>query len=364
MEPKTILWPLDPHTLGKHSVLRNYLNAWFPILGQKNQRILIIDGFAGPGQYQGGEDGSPMIALKALADHRAQNKISSEVVFMFIEENQERAKHLEKLTSSSNLCLPPKCSINVINGVFDETMTQALDQLDAQATRFDPAFVMLDPFGVSGTPMSVIQRILQNPKSEVYITLMYEAINRFKCTPEFEKHLDTLFGTPLWRTGIKISDPAIRKKFFYDLYEAQLRQAGAKNVVHFELYEGQRLVYAIFFGTHSNKGCDCMKQAIWKVAPFGNFKFCSSNIGQLPLSPDFTDFSQLRDALRKSFSGKGWVKIEDVMDFVASDQTDFHTGHLKKKVLVPMEDNGGILIDASTRSRRRVFPDGTKLRFL
>lgn len=364
MEPKTILWPLDPHTLGKHLVLRNYLNAWFPILGQTNQRILIIDGFAGPGQYQDGEDGSPMIALKALADHRAKNLISSEVVFMFIEENLERANYLKKLTSSSNLCLPAKCSVNVINGVFDETMTQVLNQLDAQAKRLAPAFVMLDPFGVSGTPMSVIQRILRNSKSEVYISFMYEAINRFKCTPEFEQHLDGLFGTPHWRTGINMLDPTIRKKFFYDLYETQLRQAGAKNVVHFELYEGQRLVYAIFFGTRSNKGCDCMKQAIWKIAPFGDFKFYSSNIGQLPLSPDFTDFSHLRNALRKCFSGKGWVKIEEVMDFVASDQTDYHTGHLKKKVLVPMEDDGTILIDASTRSRKHVFPDGTKLRFL
>lgn len=364
MEPKTILWPLDPHTRGKHLVLRNYLNAWFPILGRTNQRILIIDGFAGPGQYQGGEDGSPMIVLKTLAAHRARGLISSEVIFKFIEKNQERANHLEKLISSSNLCLPEKCSVSVINGVFDETMTQVLDQLDAQAKRLAPAFIMLDPFGVSGTPMSVIQRILRNPKSEVYISFMYEAINRFKCTPEFEKHLDDLFGTPLWRDGIDMPDPALRKAFFYSLYEKQLRQAGAKNVVHFELYEGQRLVYAIFFGTKSNKGCDCMKQAIWKIAPFGDFKFYSSNIGQLPLSPDFTDFSQLRDSLRECFSGRGWVKIEEVIDFVASDQTDYHTGHLKKKVLVPMEDDGLIVVDASTRGRKHAFPDGTKLKFL
>ncbi len=364
MEPKTTLWPLDPHTLGKHLVLRNYLNAWFPILGQTNQRILIIDGFAGPGKYKGGEDGSPMIALKALADHRAKNLIASEVIFKFIEENKDRADYLERLIFSSNLCLPTKCTVNVINGVFDATMAQVLDQLDAQAKHLAPCFVMVDPFGVSGTPMSVIRRILRNPKSEVYVSFMYEAINRFKTAPEFEKNLDCLFGTPTWRNGINILDSTARKQFFYDLYENQLRQAGARNVVHFELYEGQRLVYAIFFGTQSNKGCDCMKQAVWKVAPFGDYRFLSANIGQLPLSPDFSDFSQLKDSLQKCFSGKRWVKIEDVMDFVASDQTDFHTGHLKKKVLVPMEDDGSITIDASTRSRKHAFPDGTKLRFI
>jgi three-Cys-motif partner protein len=69
MEPKDTLWPLDPHTLGKHLVLKAYLDAWFPIMGRWNGRILFIDGFAGPGEYKNGERGSPLIALKSLMDH-------------------------------------------------------------------------------------------------------------------------------------------------------------------------------------------------------------------------------------------------------------------------------------------------------
>ena len=56
------LWPLEPQTLGKHLVLRNYLNGWFPILGRWNDRLLFVDGFAGPGEYDGGEKGSPCCA--------------------------------------------------------------------------------------------------------------------------------------------------------------------------------------------------------------------------------------------------------------------------------------------------------------
>jgi len=37
------------------------------------------------------------------------------------------------------------------------------------------------------------------------------------------------------------------------------------------------------FGTHHHTGCDRMKQAIWKVAPFGDFAFRASRSGQLPL---------------------------------------------------------------------------------
>ena len=46
--PKKTLWPLEPHTRGKHLVLKSYLDAWLPIMGTRNARILVIDGFAGP----------------------------------------------------------------------------------------------------------------------------------------------------------------------------------------------------------------------------------------------------------------------------------------------------------------------------
>lgn len=55
--PRSKLWPLEAHTRGKHLVLKNYVNAWLPILGSTRQRILFIDGFAGPGEYAGGEEG-------------------------------------------------------------------------------------------------------------------------------------------------------------------------------------------------------------------------------------------------------------------------------------------------------------------
>lgn len=89
------LWNLEPHTLGKHKVLRGYLEAWLPIMAKWNGRILFIDGFAGPGEYQGGELGSPMIAINALREHQARNKIKAEVGYIFIEKDKARIDHLE-----------------------------------------------------------------------------------------------------------------------------------------------------------------------------------------------------------------------------------------------------------------------------
>src|SRR6266446_7528365 len=69
--PRTTVWELEPHTRAKHEILRRYLQAWMPILAQGGfKNILYIDGFAGPGRYAGGEDGSPIIAVSLTSPIR------------------------------------------------------------------------------------------------------------------------------------------------------------------------------------------------------------------------------------------------------------------------------------------------------
>src|SRR5262249_53790542 len=96
MGPKTTTWPLEPHTKGKHLVLKEYLNAWFPILSSWNGRIVFIDGFSGPGKYDGGEEGSPLIALRAMLEHSSRSRFK-EITFFFIEQDPKRAEHLDNL---------------------------------------------------------------------------------------------------------------------------------------------------------------------------------------------------------------------------------------------------------------------------
>ena len=173
--------------------------------------------------------------------------------------------------------------------------------------------------------MKTIGRILSNPKSEVYVSFMFDHINRFKEHPNFERHLDELFGCCEWKHGLEITNSVERKDFFFGLYKCQLKGAGAKQVLHFELYEGQRLVYAIFFGTQNLEGCDKMKQAIWKVAPFGDYRFHGGQNGQLTFGTELLDFSSLEKALHGEFGTKGWTRIEDVTRFVKSDATEYHS---------------------------------------
>ena len=364
MPPRTTTWQLEDHTLGKHRVLENYMEAWPPKLLRDSRQVLFIDGFAGPGEYSKGEEGSPIIALRSLTDHSAYSRMRGQITFIFIEKEPARAEHLEGVVRSYKDKLPDN-SIRIFNSTFSEQMTEILDSYEFSLRGLPPSFVMIDPFGIKGAPMNVIRRVLARPSTEVYISFMYDFINRFRGTPEFESHLDDLFGCRDWRYGLDIPEEDSRRKFYFELYEKSLREAGAKYVLTFELYGKRGLIYTIFFATQRLEGCDVMKQAMWKTAPFRDFKFKSGTANQLTLGMEPTDFTPLSKALQNEFGHMGWVSIERVIEFVMSDKTDYHTGHLKRQTLLPMEKVGDLKVISSAPNRSMGdYQSGTQLQFL
>ena len=75
------------------------------------------------------------------------------------------------------------------------------------------------------------------------------------------------------------------------------------------------------------------------------------------------DYTALRSALQGRFGNAGWVRIEDILEFVRSDQTMFHDGHVKKPVLKPMEQEGRIEVNLDRKRRRSTYPPGCRIRF-
>ena len=76
------------------------------------------------------------------------------------------------------------------------------------------------------------------------------------------------------------------------------------------------------------------------------------------------DFGPLEAALLGQFGAKGWQNIKDVEDFVKSDATDFHSGHLKVKTLKPMEAKGKLKVVRPAGKRAGTFAKGTRILFL
>jgi three-Cys-motif partner protein len=69
-----------------------------------NGRVVYIDGFAGPGKYNMGEDGSPLVVLKAARDHTYPMK--GELVCIFVESDLDRYQYLTSVLDELSPSLP------------------------------------------------------------------------------------------------------------------------------------------------------------------------------------------------------------------------------------------------------------------
>jgi three-Cys-motif partner protein len=362
--PKTTLWPIDGHTRAKHEILRRYLAAWLPIMTSMNGRIIYLDGFAGPGEYQGGEPGSPIIAIDTFLDHRYAPLRDREVLFFFIEQKHDRYEHLKQLLAQRTL--PPTASYDVFEGNFDETLTGLLDELESQQLRIAPTFAFIDPFGYSHTPMETIRRLMSHPKCEVLITFMYEEINRFLDADYTNKaaQYNALFGTTEWNAITKTArTPRERRDRLHNLYQDQLRQvADIRYIRSFCMRNRHNNIdYFLFFGTKNLLGMKRMKESMWRVDPTGTFEFSdNTNPNQLLLFSQ-PDYSILQNMLSDHFNGQ-IATVEDIEEYVIAE-TPFYK--FKSEALKPMEANGQITVISSDSKRRRgTFAEGkTRIRF-
>lgn len=366
--PKTTVWAIEPRTRAKHEILNRYLQAWTAILSYgKFPAIAYVDGFAGPGVYEKGEIGSPIIALKAALDQQRQHPAMSKtkIFFLFIEQKNDRAERLQENVDA--LELPANFRVKVVGGMsFEQGFREnLLDFYRSRGKPLPPTFAFIDPFGWTRVPFQLVKEILSFESCEVLFNFMYEEINRFIEHPEQTKNFDELFGTDTWRDVSGIADKDARRAFFHDLYARQLRgEAGARYVRAFEMRNRNDATdYFLFFATKSRKGIQKMKEAMWRVDESGSFKFSDATAGQLALP--FTkepDFGALKRALVTRFAGQV-TTVDDVEEFVLAD-TPFHTGHYKR-VLVELERDRGITpVDPKPGRRLGKFADQSmKLRF-
>lgn len=267
------IWPLEPHTKAKHEILENYLKAWFPILSKFSGRIIYLDGFAGPGIYEGHEIGSPIIAMKTVDEHKLKDMFQ-EIVFLFIEKDEKRASKLKKVISEHFSELPDNISCQVICQEFAPALEKVLEELEKDNSKLAPTFAFIDPFGYSGFPMQLIGRMMQHKKCEVLITFMVSFINRFTDKMK-ELALNDLFGTDEWKKVHDLTDPEERRRFFLELYKTQLMTVGgAKYVRSFEMInKNNQPVYYLVYGTKHPLGVSVIKEAMWKVDNRGLYKF-------------------------------------------------------------------------------------------
>lgn len=373
------LWPLQPHTAAKHTILKKYLQAWMPIMTlgwNYNKRAVIIDGFAGPGEYDKGEDGSPIIILKEAISYLSSfPDLKPQLRFIFIEQDINRYQNLKKKVSElfdnqeimdNSLFVPfdyDFMRIYLINEKFEEFLSVFLEQMDGKMA---PCFAFIDPFGFKDTPYYLIEKLAENSGSEVFINFMYEDINRFLKLDSLQNHFHALFGTDKWKAildNLSRYSSADRRYFLHKLYKEQLHEAGYNHVISFEMKNEKNATdYFLYYGTRHIKGLEKMKDAMWAVDNSGAYTFSDYEAlsNQLRFVEfDKPDFDILANEIYREFAGQR-VKSGVVKDFVITD-TIFRKSVHANAALKILDKNGFLKVE--NRKGKNGYPENCTLCF-
>lgn len=362
-EKLSVLWPIEPHTEAKHVILRKYLDAWLPIISRYNEKIVYVDGFAGPGEYSDGQEGSPILAIKAVKEHILP--LRAKIQMLFIEKLKDRCDFLKRKIETMEI--PKNIKHEVVCGEFNDVISSILKEGKENRLHLAPSFVFIDPFGFGGIPLQTIKEIMKNPKCEVLITFMYEEINRFLSVGVSEKHLTATFGTEEW-SNTPQDNPMTRLVFLHSLYKKQLESLGGANIRYVKSFKMKnkfnKADYFLFFGTNNLVGLEKMKEAMWKADKLGQFEFSDATYFpfQGVLFEKKPNYLQLKKTILEKYGGES-ISSKKLGNFIV-EETSFLRSHYKTSILRKMEYSNPPEIEVSRRKKKGTYPDESIIKLI
>jgi three-Cys-motif partner protein len=244
--------------------------------------------------------------------------MNAEIKYIFIESDEKRCESLRQ--AIADFKVPDSVGVTILNDEYEQAFGKILDYLDEAESALAPTFAFVDPFGVSGIPLEIIDRLMAHGGCEVFITFMVSYIHRFLSRPEFEPHCDRLFGCEDWRAANNLGGQK-RESFLRGLYQRQLEDqesgVGAEYVRFFTMKDTKnKTIYDLFFATNHESGIDAMKDAMWTVDQTGAYSFSdATDPDQETLFSAEPDWDQLFSMLCANYAGENvpWPMVKEAI---------------------------------------------------
>jgi three-Cys-motif partner protein len=382
---------MEPHTKAKHTVLTEYLKAWFPILTTWDNRVIYLDGFAGCGEYDDADHsiGSPQIAIDTALNHILfKSKLSKkELVFWFIEKESASIDHLEQRlgsrygnkTTNGYSRLPSNWSVDATPGEFSKVAGPLVSGLEQKGANLAPTLAFVDPFGYKDLDRDLMGRILRFPKCELLVTYMTGFMDRFSYDASHEDSIKATLGID---DNVLASIRAIATREERDLEWLRLlnngivtaaeRQAAAASTplprimrLSFKLSDQSNnvLFYLVYF-TKNLVGIDVMKGAMYRASRDWSYAFSDYNFvpDQTQLF-DYTDEKAwLKDAAEvvySKFKGRKLVSFPEIRDFVRDPEVRYY---FRTGILDVLQDDGRIVVHRGNR-KKNSYPEDCLIDF-
>lgn len=307
-------WHYTAHTAAKHEILHRYLGAWLAILGRgqrgssfRHKQLVLVDGFAGRGRYMGGESGSPKIMFDR-AVQVVEDGLAEKVLIRCAEPNAKNFAHLEEVCADlehDRVKIIPK------QQTFEEIGAGIVTWARELRTP-PPTFVMADPYGVRGVPLTLLKKLLSFERLEVLLTLMVRDPARFLSGENYAEPLTALFGGDSWK-GCRENDESRGRWLMLKFREVVVPDV-ARYALPFRVFEDERKteLYYLVHMTNRDLGMREMKKAM--VKEHGDLTFWpvtvrDPNQMELDVAED-KPYPSLQGHLSETYAGQRMSLVE------------------------------------------------------
>lgn len=148
-----------PWSVIKDQVLQDYMSPYLAKVKTLGKRILLVDGFAGPGVFDDGKLGSPLVMCQAAEKYAPGNYKT-----FFINKREKYHKTLESELKKGGW-------YGTATPILGDT-TKILPMIP-HVLRDRTVFLYLDPFGPTGSPFSLLEPFLtRNPSFSTEMVIM------------------------------------------------------------------------------------------------------------------------------------------------------------------------------------------------
>jgi len=308
-----------------------------------NKHLAYVDGFAGQGRFDTGEEGSPLLVLKKASDilKKRQNRRFSAY---FIEKEKVNCEKLIKEIDSLNL--PSNIEHHVINVKFEIFFQGIKESYDA-ALKTIPIFFFLDPFGYSPIGLDDLKFILSLEKSEFFLTFMYRDLNRFIKTEHLKETRKKVLGIDDFSNILStVKTPIERENAIVSFYRMQLSGYVKARFSSFFCVKSQSnfrapTLYYLIHATNNFKGFKVMKEVMFSIGG-ENYAYYGS-LKKTTLEEMLETYKEkIEDYLTNKYIKDKWYDYEHLLTDICID-TPYIEKHCRE-ILKKLEKENKIVV--------------------
>jgi three-Cys-motif partner protein len=341
----SVLWELEAHTEAKHRLYKRYLDAWWPIFLQQAwvTRVTYVDAFSGPGEYESGEEGSPVFALDRLLKHEARGRMNlnrERVTLIFIEEDKRRHAHLCRLLKQRFGPLGElPVTVRVERGRAEVDTMRLLDDTHAWG---HPILAIFDSWGNVGVPWQDLKRIAENRSSEYVVTFGPNWFSRRE-NQEPDKLNIVFGGSQFWQPSDDDLTSTHRWREWLETYREAIRRAGHDYALTFQVMPKTGQPLYLVYGTGHTAGVDAFKAAMWNVDVSDGMRFddprttAAKQAAMAARQPTLFDDPDAPDPELLGFvdeviRDRGAATVREVADFLLTETARWRETHARPAI--------------------------------